>query len=124
MSTASSTVSRSVSSRRSSGANAGLSLVSWSDGLQPWLRPYAEALVGHGRGVTVTSVFRSWTDQLRLWHTRERNPFPVAPPGYSYHQYGRAFDVIGPSSELAWLGRVWQSWGGTWSTSDPIHFQA
>lgn len=94
------------------------------NGLQPWLRPYAEELLRHLRGVQVTSVVRSYSQQLQLWYNRHNNPFPVAPPGRSYHQYGRAFDLVGPADELAWAGRVWRSWGGTWSESDPIHFQA
>lgn len=97
--------------------------MSWS-GLQPWLRPYAASLLRLAPGAVVTSVYRSYSAQLRLWLTRSSNPYPVAPPGRSYHQYGRAFDVNAPASVLAELGSVWQSWGGTWSPSDPIHFQA
>lgn len=94
-------------------------------GLQAWLRPYAQALLSHGSTrLRVTSVYRSYTDQLRLWQQRHTNPYPVAPPGSSYHQYGRAFDVAGPEDDLAWLGTIWRAWGGTWSESDPIHFQA
>ena len=91
--------------------------------LEAWLRPYAEALVSL-YPVTVTSVYRSWTRQTWLWLTRKNNPYPVAPPGESYHQYRRAFDLAAPPQVLAYLGRVWRSWGGTWSPSDPIHFQA
>lgn len=99
--------------------------MSFSNSLQPWLAPYAEALVQFGgRSVRVTSVYRSYSDQLRLYLNRARNPYPVAPPGRSYHQYGRAFDVVGPSEILHQLGAIWQSWGGTWNPSDEIHFQA
>ena len=95
-------------------------------GLQPWLRPYAEYLVSLARGqLKVTSVYRSPTEQLRLWHNRHRNPYPVAPPGTSYHEYGRAWDMVGPREWLEWAGRTWQSWGGSWGGArDPIHFQA
>lgn len=93
-------------------------------GLKPWLRPYAEYLVSLGRGVRVTSVYRSYSEQLQLWLNRSRNPYPVAPPGQSYHQYGRAWDMSGPAEELERLGAIWKSWGGTWSSSDRIHFQA
>jgi len=94
-------------------------------GLQPWLEPYASYLVGLARGrVTVTSTYRSYSDQLRLYLNRSNNPYPVAPPGQSYHQYGRAFDLTGDPQVLAQLGAIWQSWGGTYSASDPIHFQA
>lgn len=99
--------------------------MSWSHGLQPWLRPYAEYLVALGAGqVRVTSVYRSYSDQLRLWHNRHNNPYPVARPGTSMHEHGRAWDMVGPEQWLDWLGAVWKSWGGTWSTSDRIHFQA
>lgn len=94
-------------------------------GLRPWLAPWAAALLQEAPAtVRVTSVYRSYGEQLRLWLSRERNPYPVAPPGRSYHQHGRAFDLSGPPAELARLGAIWRQWGGTWSESDPIHFQA
>ena len=94
------------------------------NGLQPWLRPYAEYLVRHFPELRVTSVFRSYSEQLALWNNRARNPYPVAPPGRSYHGLGRAWDMTGPSAALARAGAIWRSWGGTWAESDPIHFQA
>ena len=96
----------------------------WSGGLLISLRPWAEYLVRQSPGATVTSAYRSYSDQLSLWLNRSRNPFPVAPPGRSYHQLGRAFDVNASPRELRRLGRLWRSWGGSWSESDPIHFQA
>lgn len=95
------------------------------EGLQPWLRPFAESLLRQADPrIRVTSVYRSWSEQLRLWVMRGTNPYPVAPPGRSWHQYGRAFDLVGPTEELYRLGAIWRSWGGTWSPSDEIHFQA
>lgn len=113
--------------------------MTWSAGLQPWLRPYAEALVSYaGSNVTVSSVFRSYSHQLELW-TRYQNYraqgyspaeiaerfglFTPAPPGRSKHQFGLAFDVSGPPEWLAWLGAVWTSWGGRWSERDRVHFE-
>lgn len=93
-------------------------------GLQPWLRPYAEYLLRQSRGVRVTSTYRSYSDQLALWLNRSKNPYPVAPPGRSWHQYGRAFDLSGSADELSRLGSIWKQMGGTWSESDRIHFQA
>jgi len=94
-------------------------------GLQPWLRPWAEELMRvAGSGLKVTSVYRSYTEQMHLYLTRWTNPFPVAPPGQSYHNHGRAWDMVGDQARLAYAGAVWNSWGGTWSPSDPIHFQA
>jgi LAS superfamily LD-carboxypeptidase LdcB len=94
------------------------------NGLVYWLRPYAEYLVSLYPQLRVTSVYRSYSEQLALWNNRARNPYPVAPPGQSYHQYGRAFDLGGPASQLAAAGATWRSWGGTWSPADAIHFQA
>lgn len=94
-------------------------------GLQPWLSPYADYLLQLVPGLRVTSVYRSYSEQLALWNQRHRNPFPVAPPGRSYHNYGRAFDVAGSGAALSRAGRIWESWGGTWGGErDPIHFQA
>jgi len=95
-------------------------------GLQPWLSPYADWLVSRAPEVHVTSTYRSYSAQLQLWLTRSTNPFPVAPPGRSYHEYGRAFDVVGPPATLYALGAVWERMGGTWGgrIGDPIHFQA
>lgn len=98
--------------------------MSWSQQLEPWLRPYAEQLVRLVPNAQVTSVYRSPTEQLRLWNNRHNNPFPVAPPGSSYHEYRRAWDMVAPDAWLRWAGAVWRSWGGTWYESDPIHFQA
>jgi uncharacterized protein YcbK (DUF882 family) len=94
------------------------------NGLQPWLTPYAAWLLSHYPPAVVTSTYRSYSDQLRLWLNRSSNPYPVAPPGRSWHQYGRAFDVSAPDAVLAQLGTIWNHVGGTWSPSDPIHFQA
>lgn len=93
-------------------------------GLQPWLSPYAAYLLRLYPPAVVTSTYRSYSDQLRLWLNRSSNPYPVAPPGSSWHQYGRAFDISAPDWALEQLGAIWQSWGGTWSPRDPIHFQA
>jgi hypothetical protein len=93
-------------------------------GLQSWLSPYAAYLIAHFPALRVTSVYRSYSEQLSLYLNRSRNPYPVAPPGRSYHQYGRAWDMTGPREQLARAGAIWRSWGGTWSESDPIHFQA
>lgn len=93
-------------------------------GLEPWLRPWAEWLVSMMPGARVTSTYRSKTEQLKLWNNRANNPYPVAPPGASYHEHGRAFDVVAPPQVLAWAGAVWRRVGGQWSARDPIHFQA
>lgn len=94
------------------------------DQLVWWLAPYARYLLSYFPELQVTSVYRSYGEQLRLWNDRHNNPYPVAPPGQSYHEYGRAFDCVGPDAALREAGRHWRSWGGTWFDSDKIHFQA
>ncbi len=95
-------------------------------GLAPWLQPYAEYLLRYFPQLRITSVYRSPTEQLELWRNRANNPFPVAPPGRSFHEYHRAWDMQGPADQLARAGQIWESWGGTWGgrIGDPIHFQA
>lgn len=97
-------------------------------GLAPWLEPYATYLLSYFPDLRVTSVYRSYSEQLALWNARATNPYPVAPPGHSWHEHRRAFDVVGSPERLEQAGRLWQSWGGTWgggfSRPDPIHFQA
>jgi len=97
------------------------------NGLLPELQPYAHYLLGLFPRLTITSVYRSMTDQIRLYNNRASNPFPVAPPGRSYHQYRRAWDMVGPAEDLKQAGAIWKSWGGRWGGDfrnlDPIHFE-
>jgi len=100
-------------------------LPSWTNGLREELRVPAATLVAYFPQLKVTSVFRSYTEQGQLYANRHRNNYPVAPPGRSYHNYGRAFDVVAPPNVLRAAGRLWVRWGGTWGgRKDPIHFQA
>lgn len=100
-------------------------MASWSNGLQPWLRPYAAALAAAFPRLTITSVRRSRTQQIALWYNRHNNPYPVAPPGTSKHELGLAWDMVGPDWLLAQAGHVWESWGGRWGGryKDSIHFE-
>lgn len=97
--------------------------MSWSRGLVPWMRLPAEVLVSHYH-LTVTSVYRSPSEQRKLWNARHHNPYPVAPPGTSMHEQRRAFDAVGPAGNLRAAGAWWRSIGGRWFESDPIHFEA
>jgi hypothetical protein len=96
--------------------------------LQPWLRPWAERLVQLYPQGRVTSVRRTWSQQYYLYRRflQGQNPYPVAPPGRSYHEYGRAFDFEAPADVLEQLGQIWESWRGRWGGRfhDPIHFEA
>jgi LAS superfamily LD-carboxypeptidase LdcB len=46
-----------------------------------------------GMNFHITSGLRTIEEQQRLWDNRASNPFPVARPGTSRHQSGRAADV-------------------------------
>lgn len=97
--------------------------------LDPRLVPYAKYLVSlmqQYAPTRVVSVYRSYSEQLELYRNRANNPYPVAPPGKSFHGYRLAFDLEAPSWLLDAAGVTWESWGGTWGGrfghSDPIHF--
>lgn len=102
--------------------------------LVPALRPYARALVDlagrAGLQPRVTSTRRSHAEQARLYrrYLAGQQEYPVAPPGQSAHELGMAFDMVTASmnlSDLADLGKIWESWGGVWGGNfdDPIHFE-
>ena len=102
------------------------------DGLVEDLRPYAEALLEALRqaGFTaqVTSVYRGFAAQKKLFdaYTKGHSRYPAAPPGFSAHNQGWAFDIsVNDESVLPDAGALWESWGGTWGGhfSDPIHFE-
>jgi len=93
-------------------------------GLVPAMRSAidkAAALLG--RPVPITSGFRSSADQARLWARRALNPFPVARPGTSAHERGRAIDV--PRSFVPVLLTVARRVGlcQPHPSTDPIHFE-
>ena len=111
--------------------------MSWDTGLRPELRPYFVALVQYLQrldpGARVTSARRSRAEQARLYRRWQMGlmPGPVAPPGLSYHEYGRAIDVDASKSALRTAAEWWESIGGVWGGHfkgsgkyDPIHFQA
>src|SRR5216684_6232978 len=100
------------------------------DDLVPDLRDPAAALVdaaaSAGLQPRVTSTVRTRSQQARLYrrYLAGAAGFPVAPPGYSAHEYGEAFDmVVAPMEALADVGYTWQQWGGGWNPSDAVHFE-
>jgi hypothetical protein len=101
------------------------------EALVPELRPYASDLVraagAAGLLPRVTSTLRSSSQQMRLYarYLAGHQPFPVAFPGTSAHEYGEAFDlVVTPFEALSDVGDYWQQQGGTWGGSrDPVHFE-
>lgn len=76
-----------------------------------------------GVTVPVTSGYRSFAHQQRLWEQRHTNPYPVAPPGRSRHQSGLAVDV--PRAFVPRLLSVAAAAGlcRPLPVSDPIHFE-
>jgi len=101
------------------------------DDLSPELAPFARDLVYAsdvaGLQPRITSTNRTHSQQARLYRGYLANPqraYPVAPPGYSSHEYGEAFDmVVTPMEALADVGYTWQQWGGGWNPADAVHFE-
>lgn len=100
-------------------------------GLEPWMKGPIEYLLlvaaHNGLSPRLSSTYRSYSTQKRLYeaYLKGRSSFPAAPPGKSYHQYGRAADIVlAQSWGYSPLGNLWKSMGGRWWASDPIHFEA
>lgn len=104
--------------------------------LRPWLVPYAKHLYSIGKyndgRLVVTSAWRSPSKQADLRRKWERgeSKIPANRPGTSLHEYGLAFDLARLGKDpladplLAWLGAIWESWGGRHGgIRDPVHFQ-
>jgi len=101
--------------------------------LEPFLRPYAQGLLAYARkegmAPRVLSTFRSFRQQDRLYqnYISGRSTIPAAPPGRSLHNFRHAFDLkVSNAEDQAWLGQVWESWGGRWGGrfNDPNHFDS
>lgn len=77
--------------------------------LQPWLIPYADyAIAWHqkvtGTRPTITSSYRSFDKQIKLYEARHTNPYPVNRPGDSAHNWGLAFDSDVPDVQMpTWI---------------------
>ncbi len=98
--------------------------------MRPWARALVDLAGRAGLAPRVTSTRRSHSEQGRLYRSylAGKNPYPVAPPGESAHEFGYAFDLaISPMTDanLRDLGQVWTGWGGVWGGvfDDPIHFE-
>jgi len=95
--------------------------------LHPQFRPWAEWIFrvaeANNLAPRVTSGYRSISDQRRLYNRwlRGANPYPVAYPGTSRHNYGLAIDMVSRNNPA--LGGLWQHYGGRWGgKTDPVHF--
>jgi len=96
--------------------------------LQPYAYDLVRAAGAAGLQPRVTSTRRSTQEQTRLYrrYLAGLNPFPVAPPGTSAHEFGFAFDmVVSPMDALADVGAYWKEQGGVWGGefNDPVHFE-
>jgi len=98
--------------------------------LVPELADAARALVdaagAAGLQPRVTSTVRTSSEQRRLYNRflAGASGYPVAPPGFSAHEYGEAFDMVtSPMEALADVGYTWQQWGGGWNPADAVHFE-
>lgn len=97
-----------------------------SEGLQPWLVPYAEyafQLMQHYYGVTptLTSTYRTIQEQQQLYDKRASNPYPVNRPGDSAHNWGLAFDSDVPDAYMpAWI-YIRQAVGFRVPENDEVH---
>lgn len=106
--------------------------MSWDSGLLPQLRPHFQELVRVAQAIEptarVTSSFRSRSEQARLYrrYLAGKSRYPVAPPGRSKHEQGRAIDLLASDGLLARLGEAWERAGGRWGGRfrDNIHFEA
>lgn len=93
-------------------------------GLVPELRAaLAEAERLLGVPVPITSGWRSRAEQQRLHDDRGSNPYPVARPGTSMHERGRAIDVL--RSFAPRLAAIAAQVGlcRPWPDTDAIHFE-
>lgn len=85
-------------------------------GLDPRIRPWARYTVDlgeyYGLTPTVTSGYRSIRRQAELYRNRATNPYPVARPGTSAHNYGLAWDSSVPAAQWPWWTslRRWVGW--------------
>lgn len=85
---------------------------------------------------TVTSAYRSWEDQQRLYDARQRElacraatgkadcgiqSYPVNVPGDSAHNFGFAFDSVVPASSQALWDIIREAVGFRVPANDRIH---
>jgi hypothetical protein len=91
------------------------------------VRAMASVLAGRGITIRVVSGYRSTAQQAVLYANRASNSNPVAAPGTSLHERGRAVDLTWSGGTASQVGAVGESfglrWGGRFSRPDPGHFE-
>lgn len=92
--------------------------------------------------LVVTQTYRTWAEQAELYAQGRTKPGLIvthAPPGYSWHEFRRAFDVAiktypgdlkpkdfynGPWGHIGEIGELLGlEWGGRWKKPDRPHFE-
>lgn len=105
----------------------GVSLIHLDPRLREGLLALEKVMSDNGLQYKLTSTVRSFEQQKFLYSRfiRGLSPLPAAPPGYSAHEYGWAFDLlVVPAEYQADVGAVWTAWGGEYGgNKDPVHFQ-
>lgn len=109
--------------------------------LVPEVRVKCEALLvaakQSGHPLLITQTWRTAKEQAALYAQGRTTPGKIvtnAPPGFSWHEFGRAFDVvflhgkkISYDGPWDWVGELGESfgldWGGRWKRPDRPHFE-
>jgi peptidoglycan LD-endopeptidase CwlK len=112
--------------------------------LKPEVQPLARSLIEQAKALginaKVISGYRSYEEQDALYAQGRTAPGPKvtkARAGYSWHNFGLAFDIgifsedgkeyYGASPDYAKVGALGEklglTWGGSWDFHDPPHFQ-
>lgn len=107
--------------------------------LQYYVQYFVDWMNYAGAPVRIVSTLRSQEEQARLYAQGRTTPGPIvtnAPPGTTYHEYGRAFDIAfvgygnSPPDPSWWdyAGAVGKAlgfrWGGDFHTiKDRPHFE-
>ena len=112
-----------VATARAEGVEVG-PLAAGRGGLVPELvAALSRAEVPLGAPVPVTSGYRSPAAQRALWAARAANPYPVARPGTSAHEQGRAVDVPRAMAERLALVGPGAGLCRPLPSTDPVHFE-
>lgn len=108
--------------------------------VQPLARRLIETAVAQGIKAKVISGSRSYAEQNELYAQGRSKPGQIvtkAKGGYSWHNFGLAFDIgifssddktyYGESGSYEVCGQIGESlgleWGGRWEFTDEPHFQ-
>lgn len=81
-----------------------------------------------GRELGISSAYRDYAWQQRLYNNRGSNRYPVAKPGKSKHGWGLAVDVNLPGNDYnnptyKWLTKNAKQFGFHTIKGDPVHWQ-